>query len=154
MRANETLYKIITPAVMACGFDVWGIEKFSRDHQTILRVYIDSENGIDIDDCATVSRQISAVMDVEDPIKEEYLLEVSSPGMDRLLFEPEQFSLYCGEQLKIKLRMAVNGARQFKGKLMRIEAGELEFCVDNQTFITTFDNIDKARVIPQFNQSK
>src|SRR5690554_7266922 len=89
----------------------------------MLRVFIDdAEKGIGIDDCEKVSRQISGVMDVEDPIQTEYTLEVSSPGMDRPLFRPEQYQAFVGHQVQIRLRMAFEGRRKFQG-LIKGEIG-------------------------------
>ena len=99
----EQLQDILTPVIEALGYECWGIEYISQGRHSVLRVYIDHENGILIEDCETVSRQLSAVMDVEDPISSEYTLEVSSPGMDRPLFTLEQFAAFVGEQVKIRL---------------------------------------------------
>ena len=87
----------------------------------MLRVYIDSENGVGVDDCAKVSRQVSGVLDVEDPISGEYTLEVSSPGMDRPLFKLSQYQDYIGHVVQLRLRMPFDGRRKFKGVLNGIE---------------------------------
>jgi len=100
---------MLTVPVEALGFQLWGIEYVQAGNHSVLRVFIDGENGINIEDCANVSRQVSAVLDVEDPISTEYTLEVSSPGVDRPLFTAEQYASYIGEDVKLQLTMPVAG---------------------------------------------
>src|SRR5690554_7637695 len=108
------------------GYEYWGIEYRSKGYQSMLRVFIDdAEKGIGIDDCEKVSRQISGVMDVEDPIQTEYTLEVSSPGMDRPLFRPEQYQAFVGHQVQIRLRMAFEGRRKFQGLIKGVEGDDV-----------------------------
>jgi len=103
-----------------------------------------------VDDCATVSRQISAILDVEDPIAGEYMLEVSSPGMDRPLFTLDQFRRFSGEQVKIRLRSPFEGRRNFKGALIGVEGDEVVVAVDEHEYLLPIELIDKAQVIPRF----
>lgn len=110
----EQLQAIVAPVIEALGYECWGIEFLSQGKHSLLRIYIDHADGIFIEDCEKVSRQVSGVLDVEDPISNEYTLEVSSPGMDRPLFTLEQFAAHAGEQVKIKLRV-LRGATQFPG---------------------------------------
>jgi len=110
----EELQALLAPVVVALGYECWGIEFSAQGRHSMLRVYIDKEGGVLVDDCAIVSRQISGVLDVEDPIAVEYTLEVSSPGMERPLFTIEQFAKYAGEQVKIKLRSPFEGRRNFQ----------------------------------------
>jgi ribosome maturation factor RimP len=117
----------------------------------MLRVFIDdAENGISIEDCEKVSRQISGVMDVEDPIQSEYTLEVSSPGMDRPLFRLEQYQEFVGHQVQIKLRMAFEGRRKFTGLIKGIEGDEVIVVVDDHEYLLPFDSIEKANIVPVF----
>jgi ribosome maturation factor RimP len=116
----------------------------------VLRVYIDNENGIFIDDCADVSRQISAVLDVEDPISTEYTLEVSSPGVDRPLFTAEQYARYLGETVKVQLTMPVAGSRNLKGTVAGVEGQMLTLTVDGNELIIALDNIRKGNLIAKF----
>src|SRR5690554_4251416 len=99
---EQVLQELVAPAVEALGFELWGLEYHSRNRQTLLRIFIDGPDGVTVDDCAAVSRQISAVMDVEDPIAGEYTLEVGSPGLDRPLYTLEQFQRYVGEPVKLR----------------------------------------------------
>ena len=96
--------QLVSPTVEALGLQLWGIEHTSQGKYSVLRIFIERDNGVTIDDCEQVSRQVSAILDVEDPIVGEYTLEVSSPGTDRLLFTVEQFQRYCGEEVDIRMR--------------------------------------------------
>ncbi|MBS5841860.1 MAG: transcription termination/antitermination protein NusA, partial [Pseudomonas sp.] len=118
----EQLQALLAPVVVALGYECWGIEFSAQGRHSMLRVYIDKEGGVLVDDCAIVSRQISGVLDVEDPIAVEYTLEVSSPGMERPLFTLEQFAKYAGEQVKIKLRSPFEGRRMSKEVLLVVES--------------------------------
>ena len=115
----EQLQAMLAPVIEALGYECWGIEYISQGRHSLLRVYIDHSNGILVEDCEKVSRQVSGILDVEDPIPGEYTLEVSSPGMDRPLFTLEQFNAFVGEQVKIRLRSPYEGRRNFQGLLDR-----------------------------------
>ena len=152
---EHQLVDLLKPVVEALGFEFWGVEYLSQGKDSVLSVYIDSEKGITVDDCATVSRQVSGIMDVEDPISGEYNLEVSSPGMDRPIFTVEQFNRYVGEFVDVKLRYAFEGRRKFKGKLVAIEDGEdIVVHVDTHEYILPIDAIDKANLIFQDHKNK
>ena len=147
----QQLESILVPVIEGLGYDCWGFEFRSQGHQSILRVFIDdAEKGIGVDDCETVSRQVSGVLDVEDPIQTEYTLEVSSPGMDRPLFRLEQFEAYAGHRVRIRLRMAFEGRRKFEGVLKGIEGSDIVVVVDDHEFLLPIDSIDKANVVPVF----
>ena len=152
---EEQLIELIQPVVEALDFTFWGLEYIPQGKESVLRVFIDSEKGINVDDCAAVSRQVSGVMDVEDPITSEYNLEVSSPGLDRPLFTLEQFKHFVGEFVDVKLRYAFEGRRKFKGKLVAIENDEdIVVHVDNHEYLLPIDSIDKANLIYQDNKGK
>lgn len=144
------LESCISQAVAVTDFSLWGFEFVRAGKHSILRVFIEGKEGISVDDCAEVSRQVSSILDVEDPIKDEYTLEVSSPGMDRILFKPEQYPDYLGQQLSVKTRMPIDGRRKFKGLLNNIEGKDLVLQVDNSEYLIPFNNIEKAQVVPQF----
>lgn len=146
---DEKIQALIEPTIEALGFELWGLEYLSQGRHTTLRLYIDSENGINVGDCAEVSRQVSSVLDVEDPITGEYTLEVSSPGVDRLLFQLEQYTGYIGEWIELRLRAPFEGRRKFKGTLKGIEGDEIVVQVDNHEFVLPFTSIDKAQVKPR-----
>ncbi len=146
---EQKMQVMLEPTVEALGFELWGIEHISQGRHSVLRVYIDSENGIGVEDCAAVSQQVSAILDVEDPITGEYTLEVSSPGMDRLLFKLEQFTGYIGEQIELRLRTPFEGRRKFKGVLKGIEGEDVVVHVDDHEYLLPYSAIDKARVEPR-----
>ncbi|GAB7533604.1 ribosome maturation factor RimP [Pseudomonas sp. 3A(2025)] len=147
----EQLQALLAPVVEALGYQCWGIEFISQGRHSLLRIYIDKEDGILVDDCEIVSRQISGVLDVEDPISSEYTLEVSSPGMDRPLFSIEQFAAHAGQQVKIKLRSPFEGRRNFQGVLRGVEEQDVVVQVDSNEYLLPIDLIDKANIIPAFD---
>ena len=147
----EQLQAMLAPVVESLGYECWGVEFISQGRHSLLRVYIDHANGILVDDCEAVSRQVSAVLDIEDPISSEYTLEVSSPGMDRPLFTLEQFAKHVGEQVKIKLRSPFDGRRNFQGLLRGVEDQDVVVLVDDHEFLLPIDLIDKANIIPRFD---
>jgi ribosome maturation factor RimP len=152
---EQQLIDLLKPVVEALGFEFWGIEYIAQGNNSVLRVFIDGENGIHVDDCALVSRQISGIMDVEDPITSEYNLEVSSPGVDRPLFTLEHYKRYVGEFVDVKLRYAFEGRRKFKGKLVGIEDDEdIVVHVDDHEYLLPIDAIDKASLIFQDHKGK
>jgi ribosome maturation factor RimP len=143
---EQQLCSMLEPTVEALGFELWGIEYLSQGRHSLLRIYIEGENGITVDDCAAVSEQVSSLLDVEDPISGEYTLEVSSPGVDRLLFRLEQFSGYAGEMIELRLRSAFEGRRKFKGILQGIEGEDVVIRVDDHEYLLPHSAIEKARV--------
>ncbi|KKN45480.1 hypothetical protein LCGC14_0682630 [marine sediment metagenome] len=144
------LESLLVPIVEALGYSCWGIEYLSQGRHTLLRVYIEHPDGISVEACAAVSRQSSAVLDVEDPISGDYTLEVSSPGMDRPLFRLEQYADYVGEQAKIKLRVPYDGRRNFQGVIRGIEGEDVILQVEDHEYLLPIDSIDKSNIIPRF----
>jgi len=147
----EQLQALLVPVVEGLGYQCWGIEFISQGRHSLLRIYIDKENGVLVEDCEIVSRQVSGILDVEDPISAEYTLEVSSPGMDRPLFTIEQFALHAGEQVKIKLRSPFDGRRNFQGLLRGVEEQDVVVQVEDHEYLLPIDQIDKANIIPTFD---
>ena len=144
------LQEMLEPVAKSMGFELWGIEYISQGKDSILRIYIDGENGVSVDDCATMSHQASGILDVEDTIAGMYTLEVSSPGLDRMLFKLEQYIAYVGHTVKIKLRLPFDGRRNFKGLLKGVEGDEVVLEVDNEEYLLPMDYIDKAQIEPQY----
>ncbi|TEQ75342.1 ribosome maturation factor RimP [Pseudomonas aeruginosa] len=147
----EQLQALLAPVVEALGYECWGVEFISQGRHSVLRVYIDRPEGILIDDCEAVSRQVSGILDVEDPISGEHTLEVSSPGMDRPLFTLEQFAKHAGEQVKIRLRSPYEGRRNYQGILRGVEEQDVVVLVDDHEYLLPIDSIDKANIIPRFD---
>ena len=144
---EQKLTDLLKPAVEETGKTLLGVEYLSAGNNSVLRLFIDHENGIDVDDCAEVSRQVGAILDVEDPISCEYSLEVSSPGVDRPLFELAHFQAVIGETVNVKLSMPLNGRRKFKGPLLAIENDSLIVEVDGIDYELAVNNIDKANLV-------
>ena len=147
---EHKLTDMLRPAVEQLGKELLGVEFISAGKHSTLRLFIDHENGIDVDDCAEVSRQVSAILDVEDPISTEYNLEVSSPGLDRPLFDLAHFEAVVGETVEIKLGLPLNGRRKFKGLLEAIEGETLIVVVDGEAFELPYSSVDKANLVPKF----
>ncbi len=149
-RQNQVLLDLFENEVASLGYELLGIEVNQSTHGSILRVYIDKEGGIVVEDCVAVSRQLSGVLDVEDPIKGNYDLEVSSPGMDRPLFTVEQFKKVLGETIKLKLYEKYNDRKRFSGILKAVDEEEVVINCDNEEYKVPFRLIDRARLVPQF----
>jgi ribosome maturation factor RimP len=146
---EDKIQELLEPTVEALGFNLWGLELLSQGRHSLLRVYIDGENGVNVDDCAEVSRQVSGVMDVEDPISGEYTLEVSSPGVDRFLFRMDHYLAYVGEWIELRLHAPIEGRRKFKGTLKGIEGEDVVVQVDNHEYLLPHSAIEKAQVKPR-----
>ena len=149
MAGIAQLNKMFGPVVEGLGYEFVGLEYKSGSKPAILRIFIDHENGITVDDCAAISRQVSAVLDVEDPISGEYTLEVSSPGLDRPLFTAEHYQQFLGSRIKCKLRMPFNGRRKFTGKLLKADENNIVLSIDNESVELFIDDIEKANIVPQ-----
>lgn len=151
MARDSRLIEMLAPVVESMDFVFWGLELLMQGKQTILRVYIDHANGITVDNCADVSRQLSAVLDVEDPIAQDYTLEVSSPGMDRPLFRLEQYVQSIGQIIELRLRLPFDGRRRFKGRLQGVEQEDIVLLVDDHEYLLPVDLIEKAQIVPIFD---
>ncbi|AAU38053.1 MULTISPECIES: ribosome maturation factor RimP [Basfia] len=147
---EQNLQQMLQGSVEDLGCELWGIECQRAGRFMTVRLYIDKEGGVTVDDCADVSRQVSAILDVEDPIADKYNLEVSSPGLDRPLFTLEQFQRYVGQEISVHLRIPMLDRRKWQGKLERIEGDMLTLIVDDQEQSFALSNIQKANVIPKF----
>ena len=147
---ESRLVDMLEPAVAALGFDLWGLEFIRAGKHTTLRVYIDHENGITVDHCAECSRQISAVLDVEDPISAEYYLEVSSPGLDRPLFKLEHYQANIGQEAVIKTRLPQFGQRKFRGTLQAVDNGMVTLLTSTHEVELMINNIEKSNLVAKF----
>lgn len=156
-KATE-IANLLGPTVQALGLDLLGAEYLPAPGGATLRLYIDvplaeqPERIVNIDDCERVSREVSAQLDVEDPISGNYTLEVSSPGVDRPLFTLEQFQRHLGESAKVGLKLPQDGRRRLQGEIVAVDGqqGTVTFAVDGRPLVAAFDNIDKARIIPDW----
>ena len=144
---QEQLNNLVHSVVTGLGFQVWGYEYRPHSESALLRIFIENEGGVSIDHCTLVSRQIGAALDVEDIIPIAYILEVSSPGIDRVLFTPEQYKDYIGEAVKVRTRSPIEGRRNFKGTIESVGENEVNVTVDNDTFVIPFNVVDRARLV-------
>ncbi|NYA48191.1 ribosome maturation factor RimP [Haemophilus haemolyticus] len=147
---EQNLQEMLQGAVEDLGCELWGIECQRAGRFMTVRLFIDKEGGATVNDCADVSRQVSAILDVEDPIADKYNLEVSSPGLDRPLFTLLQFERYIGQDIAVHLRIPVMERRKWQGKLERIENEMVTLIVDGQEQVLVFGNIQKANVVAKF----
>ena len=147
---EQNLQEMLQGAVEDLGCELWGIECQRAGRFMTVRLFIDKEGGVTVDDCADVSRQVSTILDVEDPIADKYNLEVSSPGLDRPLFTLPQFERYIGQDIAVHLRIPVMERRKWQGKLDRIENDMVTLIVDGQEQVLVFGNIQKANVVAKF----
>ncbi|MCW9718169.1 ribosome maturation factor RimP [Avibacterium sp. 21-599] len=147
---EEKLSDLLKDSVQDLGCELWGIECQRMGRFLTVRLYIDKEGGVTVDDCADVSRQVSAILDVEDPIADKYNLEVSSPGLDRPLFTLAQYARFIDQEIIVHLRIPVLERRKWQGKLAHIENDMLTLIVDGQPQVLVFGNIQKANVVPKF----
>lgn len=145
------LEKLIAPVVNGLGYEFIGSERFTAGKRSILRIYIDSENGVDLDACVKVSEQVDAVLEVEANIKGSYSLEVSSPGLDRKIFTVGQLAKEMGNKVKLRLYAPDAGKRKFIGTLKDVNEENCTLILDNgleKLFI--LDDIDEVRLVPDF----
>lgn len=156
MEKAAEIANLLTPTVQALGLELLGVEYLPAPGGAVLRLYIDvpadAEEGrnVGIEDCESVSREVSAQLDVEDPISGHYTLEVSSPGVDRPLFTPAQFERFIGESAKVGLQLPQDGRRRLQGRIAAVEGDNILFEVDGQPLRVAFDNIEKARLLPDW----
>jgi ribosome maturation factor RimP len=149
MRTNELrLQRLLEPVVESMGYELVATELAGQGGNAVLRAFIDAPGGITLDDCAIVSRQVSAVLDVEDPISEHYTLEVSSPGIERPLVSAEHFRRVIGEQVKVETSVHYLGRRRFLGVLVAVRDGQVSVEVDGEVYDLPLADVDKARLKP------
>ena len=128
----DRVWALIEETVKAQGVDLWDVRFVKEGASYYLRVFIDSENGIDIDNCVDVSHAIDPILDDADPISHSYCLEVSSPGLERELIRPEHFEKMLGNEVKVKLYRQINGAKEIRGTLLSFENGNLALNVNDE----------------------
>lgn len=159
------LTELLAPTVTALGLELLGIEYLPAPGGALVRLYIDVAPGVDvgpadaegeggqgvtIEHCEAVSREVSAQLDVEDPITGNYTLEVSSPGIDRPLFNAAQFAQFQGQTVKVGMKLPQDGRRRLTGRIAAVEGDAVTFEVDGTPFVVPADNIDKARIVPDW----
>jgi len=149
--SSVKLTNLLKPLVEDLGYEFVGLEHGSNPKNPVLVIYIDRPEGIAVEDCEKVSREVAALLDVEDPIPGKYSLEVSSPGLDRPLFTLEQFVQFSGETAKISVYAPVDGRRKFKGEILGAEDGKVRLDQDGTEVMLELGNIAKARLVPDYD---
>jgi ribosome maturation factor RimP len=148
----EEIVGLLAPTVQALGMELLGAEYVPSGGSALLRLYIDvADRPVNVEDCEAVSREVSAVLDVNDPITTHYTLEVSSPGIDRPLFTLAHFARFVGEQAKVSLRLPQEGRRRLQGGIASAQDGVVTLVGEKgERFAIAIDNIEKARLVPDF----
>ncbi len=152
-RESAELRKLLEPAVTVMGFELVGVE-FVPGRRGLLRLYIDGEGGVSVDDCQAVSHQVSGLLDVEDPIPGQYSLEISSPGLDRPLFRAADFERFAGQEIRLRLAAPIDGRRKFRGVLLGLREARVVMKVDGQELLVSLDEIDEARLVPDYESHR
>lgn len=154
-KADE-IAALLSPTVESLGLELLGIEYLPAPGGATVRLYIDVPQAeaearyVGIEDCEAVSREVSAQLDVEDPISANYTLEVSSPGIDRPLFGAAQFARFAGQSAKVTLKLPQDGRRRLQGEILRVDGSTIAFAVDGATLEVDAANIEKARLVPDW----
>lgn len=150
---NKELTQLLMPVVADLGLECLGVEYSPSHGNGLVRVYIDApQRAVTVDDCEAVSRQVSATMDVNDPIPGRYTLEVSSPGLDRPLYTPEQFARFAGQAAKVEVNLAIAGRRRFQGPIRAVNGNTISLDQDGVEVQIAADNIHKAKLVPRYDE--
>lgn len=147
MAVSDQIEQLIEVPIETLGYELVGVEHIKNGSNTILRIYIDSQQGISIEDCERVSHQVSGILEVEEPITSAYSLEVSSPGFDRPLFKGQDFVRFTGSEVKITMKLPVQGRRNFKGNLQGVSDGDILIEVDGEVYELPLSKLAKARLV-------
>jgi len=147
---EEHLSEIIRPEVEGLGYIFWGLASPSSGKRRVVRIYIDSPDGVNIDQCADVSRQVGLMLEVEDIIPGAFVLEVSSPGLERRFFTTDQMAAYVGRKVEVNLHEGDEGRRKFRGELAGIEGDTVRLVVDNENKEFAWIAVKEAKLIHEF----
>ena len=145
---SEELVALLGPAVEGLGYELSDLEVRIGSRDGLLRVFIDKPEGIGLEDCEIVNRQISTLLDVENPLPGNYVLEVSSPGLDRRLTKVEHFKRFMGNDIRVKLRFPLEGRKNFRGALRAADEENIEVEVDGKLHSLPIATIESARLVP------
>ncbi|XPV75223.1 MAG: ribosome maturation factor RimP [Desulfovibrio sp.] len=150
-KLEKQLFEIAEPIVEYLGFTLWGLETVSAGKKQVVRIYIDKEDGVNIDQCADVSKSVSLALEVDDVMTSAFNLEVSSPGFERRFFNPAQMGGYIGQNVEVKLEDALDGRKNFRGELKSIGEDDLTIIdADKETFTLDWDAVKKATLVYEF----
>lgn len=148
-KQNQVLVDLLGPLTRAMGYEMLGIEQLVQGRHSVIRIYIDKASGITLTDCEKVSEQVTGVLDVEDPIRGSYNLEVSSPGLDRPLFTLEHFKRHLGAQARVQLRSKLEGRRKLAGRIEAVEGETIVVNEDGVDYRVPAELIERARLVPE-----
>ena len=137
---------IIKPTIISMGYELWGLSIGQQNNSLKFTLYIDSKDGINIDDCVKVSNQVSHILDIDDVFNAEYILEVSSPGFDRVLITQDHFEKYINEKVKMKLKWLVQNRKNIKGLITSVTSEHVVIRDDKDSYEIKYDSIDSARL--------
>lgn len=148
-RASSAILGCVEPVVRGMGYELVGVEYGGGSGNGLLRIYIDAPDGVDVDDCAAVSERVSAALDVDEPIRDAYTLEVSSPGINRPLFEAADFERFSGQQAFVRIAAGAipEGRKRFKGVLAGLDGASLVIEVDDETWRLPLDAVEEAHLV-------
>ena len=141
------IQELLEPLIVSLGYELWGCDYIPQGQYSLLRIYIDKQGGISLEDCELVSKEVGALLDVEDPVQGNYSLEISSPGIPRPLFSKEHYSRFIGEQVALRLRQPVNGSRKLAAKIVSVGKTSVELGIGDTTINVEFSEILKANLI-------
>ena len=149
--ASAKLTELLQPLIEDLGYEFVGIEHRSNPKNPVVTLYIDRPEGIAIEDCERVSREVAALLDVEDPISGHYNLEVSSPGLDRPLFTADHYRQFVGEEARVTMYAPVDGRRKFRGEILGCDDEGVRLRQDGEEVVLDISNIAKARLVPDYD---
>ena len=150
MRQQAALVQKVSPIVEGLGLECVGLQFFPQGKRTLLRLYVDKPGGVTVEDCELASRQVGGFLSVENLQLGEYTLEVSSPGLDRVLFTPAQCAVQLGKLASIRCVAPKEGQRNFKGRILSVEGEEVSVLTEAGTVKFSFGEIEEARLVPEW----
>lgn len=150
---RSQLLALLEPLCVARALDVWGVEILfgAGGRHRLVRIYLDSPAGVDVEDCAEISRRLSLVLDVEDIIPGAYTLEISSPGLERLFFSPDQLQPYLGRTIRARLQDTHDGRKNFKGSLIALNSPQFTLSVDGVHHTLNWEDVAKAHLVHELD---
>lgn len=151
---QSRLREVVAPVVADMGLEFWGLELEPRRGSDLLRVFIENAEGVDVEDCARVSRRLSDVLEVDQPLRGNWRLEVSSPGLARPLYNSGQYRRYLGKNLKLRLKTPLSGRRNFVVTLRDVQGEELLVRADGGELSVALSDVERANLIPDFEEEK
>ena len=147
---REKLVGLVEPLLNGLGYELVDLECSGSRGSSLVRIFIDRAAGVGIEDCELISREVSALLDVHDPVPTAYRLEVSTPGFDRVLRTPAHFARFQGAQLEVELAVPRDGRRRYTGRLLQSNASGLELAVDGAQVALAYPEVFRARLVPEW----